>query len=91
MYDLHYWILRENYGKDVDLVTLDNESFLLDFKSIDVYGEMQNGALKQHNHFSNFPTSHPLYSEENNGKLGLLKSETSNNLISEAICLAPKY
>ena len=82
--------MKENYGKDVNLVYMDTDSFLLDFKNVDVYKEMQNGALKEHMDLSNFPTSNPLYSEQNKGKLGLLKSETGDNPISEVICLAPK-
>ena len=51
---------------------------------------MQTGALKEHMDLSNFPTDHHLYNEENKGKVGLLKSETGDNPISEVICLAPK-
>ena len=51
---------------------------------------MQSGVLEEHMDLSNFPTDHHLYSEENKGKLGLLKSETDDNPISEVICLAPK-
>ena len=51
---------------------------------------MQNGALKEHLDVSNFPTDHHLYNEENKGKLGLLKTETSDNPIAETICLPPK-
>ena len=69
---------------------MDTDSFLLDFKNVDVYKEMQSGALKEHMDLSNFPTDHHLYSEENKGKLGYLKSETADNPISEVICLAPK-
>ena len=90
MYDLYYNVLKENYGNDVNLVYMDTDSFLLDFKNVDVYKEMQSGALKEHMDLSNFPTSNPLYSEQNKGKLGFLKSETSDNPISEVICLAPK-
>ena len=90
MYDLFYNVLKENYGNDVNLVYMDTDGLLLDFKNIDVYKEMQNGALKEHIDLSNFPTDHHLYSEENKGKLGLLKSETADNPISEVICLSPK-
>ena len=69
---------------------MDTDSFLLDFKNVDVYKEMQSGALKEHLDLSNFPTDHYLYSGQNKGKLGLLKSETADNPISEVICLAQK-
>ena len=90
MYDFCYNVLKENYGDDVNLVYMDTDSFLLDLKNVDVYKQMQNGALKEHIDLSNFPTNHHLYSEENKGKLGLLKFETADNPISEVTCLAPK-
>ena len=85
MYDIYYNVLKENYGKDVNLV-----SFLLDFRNVDVYKEMKSGILKEHMNLFNFPIDHSLYSEDNKGKLGLLKPETSDNHISEVVCLAPK-
>ena len=90
MYDLYYNVLKENYGDDVDLVYMDADSFLLDFKNVDEYIKMQIGALKEHMDLSNFLTAHHLYSDEKKGKLGLLKSETGDNPISEVICLTPK-
>ena len=39
---------------------------------------------------NNFPVDHGLYSHEKKGELGLLKSETVERPIVEAICLAPK-
>ena len=85
MYDFYYNVLKENYGNDVNLVYMDTDSFLLDFKNVDVYKEMH----KEHMDPSNFPTDYHLY-EENKGKLGLLKSETGDNPISQVICLAPE-
>ena len=83
IYDLYYNVLKVNYGNDVNLVYRDTDSFLLDFKNVDVYKEMQNDALKEHVDLSNFPPSNPLYSgEDNKGKLGLLIAETSDHHIS---------
>ena len=90
MHDLYYKVLKENYGDDVIIVYMDTDSFLLDFKKVDVYKEMQYSALKEHMDLSNFPNDHHLYSEENKGKLGLLKSKTGDNPILEVICLALK-
>ena len=90
IYNLYYNGLKENYGDDVNLVYMDTDSFLFDLKKFDVYKELQNGALKGHMDLSNSQTAHHLYCKENKGKLGLFKSETSDNPISEVICLAPK-
>ena len=90
MYELHYNLLKENYGIFFNLVYIGTDSFLLDFKNVDVYKEMQNSALKEHIDPSNFPTNNPLYSKEIKGKIGLLKPETGDNPIFEVICLAPK-
>ena len=89
MYDLYYNILKENDGNDVNIVYMYADSFLLDFKNFDVYKEMQSGALKEHMDLSNFSIDHRLYSAENKGKLGFLKSETGDNPIAEVICLPP--
>ena len=37
MYDLFYNVLKENYGDDDNLVYMDTDSFLLEFKNVDVY------------------------------------------------------
>ena len=84
--DLCYSVLKDNYGKFVTIVYMGIDSLILEFKNIDVYKEMQNGALKEHMNLSSFPTNHFLYSEENKGKLVLLNSEISNNHISEVNC-----
>ena len=90
MYDLYYNVLKENYGNYVNLVHMDTDSLLLKFKNFNVYNKMLNGTLKGHTDLSKFSADNPLYSEENIGKLGLFKSGTGDNPISEVIRLAPK-
>ena len=69
---------------------MDTDSFLLNFEGVDVYKEMKTGLISQHMDFSNFPVDHELYDDTRKGQLGLLKSETAERPIVEAICLAPK-
>ena len=46
MYNLYYNHLKAKYGKDVSLVYMDTDSFLLQFKNIDLNEEKRNGGLK---------------------------------------------
>ena len=88
MYILYYKVLKVNYYEDVNFVYMDTESLALDIKNVDVHNEIQNSALKEQMDLSNLQTKNLLYGEENKGKPGLLKSETSTNLIGEIISLA---
>ena len=90
MYRLYYQDLKETFGNDVSLVYMDTDSFLLEFKNVDLHHEMKNGRLKHLMDLSNFPQEHDLYDDSRKGQLGLLKSETGCLAIKEAICLAPK-
>ena len=90
MYDLFYNVLKKNYGENVSLIYMDTDSFLLEFKNIDVYNEISKGPLKAIMDTSNFPTNHELFNEENKGKLGYLKSETGSIPIRESISLSAK-
>ena len=90
MYNLYYNVLKKEYRENMSLVYMDTDSFLLSFKNVDVYEEISNGILSQCIDTSNFPPNHKLFSNENKGKLGLLKSETGDLPIAEAVCLAPK-
>ena len=90
MYDLFYNVFKKHYGDNVSLIYMDTDSFLLEFKNLDVYEEMAKEPLSDYMDTSNFPKKHPLFNEDNKGKLGLLKSETADIPIVEAICLAPK-
>ena len=62
MFDLYQNVLKENYGKEVNLVYMGANCFLIEFVIFDVYREMQNSALKER-------MGHHLYSEENKAKL----------------------
>ena len=66
------------------------DSFILNFEGIDVYKEIKEGLFSKHIDLSNFSDNCNLYSDENKGQLGLLKSDAADIPIVEAICLAPK-
>ena len=90
MYDLYYNVLKSKQGKEVSLVYMDTDSFLLDFKNVDFHDEMKNGGPRDLMGLSIFPVDHDLYSDEKKGELELLKSETAGRPIVEAIGLAPQ-
>ena len=69
---------------------MDTVSFLLNFEGVDVYKEIKEGKPKELMDLSNFLVDHELHDNTRKGELGILKSETPNIPIAEAICLAPK-
>jgi len=66
---------------------MDTDSFIVEIQAEDV----DKFECSLHNVFdrSKYPLNHPMYSNINADKLGLLKNEKPNG-IEEAICIAPK-
>ena len=92
MYQLFYDILPAcPLIKKLQLVGGDTDSFFLaittDSKHSlhDVFSMMPN-----HIDTSNYPTDHPLFSNNNKAKLGCFKDETGGQLLEEMILLRPK-
>ena len=90
MFSFYHNVLKKTYGDKVSLIYTDTDSFLLKFDGLDVYHEMTKKPLCDYIDRSNFDINHPLFNDENKGKLGFLKSETGGKPIKECVCLAPK-
>ena len=81
MYNFYYNFLKKKYGSGCNLLYTDTDSFLLEIATKDVYADMgQNPELYD---TSEYPKNHPLYSEENQRKLGKMKDE-------QKVCQSPK-
>lgn len=74
MYDYHYNKFPNIFGaKNMQLHYIDTDSLIYDIKCYDVYEKIKENL--QLFDTSNFPKSHPCYSEERKKKLGLMKDE----------------
>ncbi|XP_068239994.1 uncharacterized protein [Palaemon carinicauda] len=92
-FDLYYFfykVLKNNYGDKVKLLYTDTDSFIFALEVDDLNSELAQEPLKSYMDFSNFEVDHLLFSNERKGELGLLKSETGSNLITEVKALKPK-
>nr|XP_027227780.1 uncharacterized protein LOC113819787 [Penaeus vannamei] len=90
LYNFYYKVLKTHYGDRVQLCYSDTDSYILSVETDDIYKELSLSPLKEWIDTSNFSHDHPLYNQSVKGKLGLLKSETGEIPIKEAICLKPK-
>ena len=90
LYHFFYKVLKPFYGDNVKLVYTDTDSYVLKIYTDDLYKDFASPQLREYIDTSNFPDSHPSYSNENKGKLGCLKSEVGADYIVEIICLKPK-
>lgn len=76
MYNLYYLNFKKTYGNKCNLLYMDTDSLYLSIETNDIFRDLKN----KFSHIldtSNFPTNHIMYSEENRGKLGYLKHETT--------------
>jgi len=88
MYSYYYDHLKKTYNDKVKLLATDTDSLIVHVETPDVYSDMQ-----KNNHlydFSNYPTTHPLFSEQNKGVLGTFKDETKSLPIAEFVGLRSK-
>ncbi|XP_025018370.1 uncharacterized protein LOC112539813 [Tetranychus urticae] len=88
MYQLHYDTFKPYYKSNISLVYTDTDSFIYEIKSEDIVADMRQFANIMD--FSNYPKGHPLYSNNNNKKIGYLKDEMAGKQISEFIGIKPK-
>ena len=92
MYRWFYKVLKANYPQEKSVLAyMDTDSYIFSISiNNGLYDELRFGPMSQYIDFSNFPHDHPLYNNQNKGKLGLLKSETGAKLIKECVILKPK-
>ena len=90
MYNFFYNVLKKTYDKDVSLLYMDTDSFLINMQNRNFLDEIQKEPLANWMDTSNFPEKHPLYTTKGKGKLGLFKSETAEIPIKEIIALQAK-
>ena len=91
MYNFFYHVLKKHFNNQIDLVYSDTNSLLLSFEGVkDMFQEIKQYPLKDYIDTSNFNKNHELYSTRHKDVLGMLKSETAENLPYEVIAPGPK-
>ena len=76
MYSNYYDHPKKTYNDKIKLLATDTDSLVVHVETPDVYSDMQ-----KNNHLydiSNYPTTHPLFSEQNKGVLGIFNDETKS-------------
>lgn len=85
IYETYYDIFKSRYGENIKLLYTDTDSLIFELTCDNLINELK--QLENIFDFSNYPKSHPLYSEKNKQKLGLFKDETQSQAISEFVGL----
>jgi len=79
VYQFHYNYMIVKYSADrCRLLFTDTDSLTYEVQTDDIYEDMKSVA-KELFDCSDYPTSHPLYSETNKKKVGCWKDENSSN------------
>ena len=88
MYDFHYNTMMKKYEEKCKLLFTDTDSLCYHIKTDDVYEDMKTD--KQMFDFSDYPTSHALFNEENKKVIGKFKDEANGKPIIEFCGLRSK-
>ena len=89
MYNFFYNVLKKYFKDRISLLYTDTDSFILQITCSDLY-ETHLPKLQKHFDFSNYPTSHALYSSKNKRVPGLFKDEAGGKHITEFVGLRSK-
>jgi len=91
VYQFHYHYMVSKYSPDrCRLLFMDTDSLTYEVRTDDIYEEMK-PVTEEMFDCSDYPTSHPLYSEMNKKRVGCWKDENSSDSpISEFVGLRVK-
>ena len=88
MYSFHYNHIKKKYGDKVSLLMMDTDSYIYNIETEDIYKDMY--FDRQLYDFSNYDENHPLFSNYNKKKVGVMKDELAGDVIEEFVALKPK-
>ena len=88
MYSFHYRYMAGKYGTRARLLYTDTDSFIYWIHTEDLYEDLSTDG--QHFDFSNYPTTHPLFSNTNRKVPGKMKDEAGGAIVSEFVALRSK-
>ena len=88
MYEFWYDYMKPKYNDNVRLCYMDNDSFVMHFKTNDFYKDI---ASDVENRFDTFyEVNRPLPTGKNKKVIGLMKDELGGKIITEFVTLRPK-
>ena len=88
MYDWHFNYMLKKYGEKLRMSYSDTDSFVYLVETSDFYADMKDDSHMYD--LSNFPMTHPMYSDANKKAIGFMKDEEPANKITEFIALRSK-
>jgi hypothetical protein len=88
MYSFHYDYIKPRYGNNIKLLFADTDSLCYHIATEDVYQDWSLNTT--YFDFSDYPSSHKLYSIDNKKVIGKFKDETASIPIEEFIGLRSK-
>ena len=88
MYQFWYGYIKKKYANQCHLLCTDTDSLLFHVHTIDIYEDMKRDSI--YFDFSDFPKSHPLYSETFKKVPGKFKYELNDKIITKFIGLRSK-
>jgi hypothetical protein len=88
MSNFWYDVIKKNYGNNATLLYTDTDSFCFELQSFDLEKDFK--KIQHKIDYSNFPTTHSWYNNENCAKLGYFKFELGAHIIISAIFIKPK-
>ncbi|XP_075162933.1 uncharacterized protein LOC142235565 [Haematobia irritans] len=91
MYDFYYNFLVSKFQRDVSLLYIDTDSFILEFRGRDFYKELSVTDIKERFDTSNYPINNryniPLVNKK---VVGMMKDENCGRIMTEFVGLRPK-
>ena len=90
MYHFHFKVMRPNF--ECRLLYSDTDSLLYSVKCADFYQELSKKpqAVLDCFDFSNYPTSHFLFNNQNKRKVLKFRDEFAGDFVTDFVCLKPK-
>jgi len=90
MYNYHYNVFKPKYGKNIQLLYTDTDSFIYEIRTNDLYKDLKSKELNYFFDFSNYNKDHYLYDDSKKKSLGYIKDETNGRPIIEFVGLKSK-
>ena len=88
MYQFWYDRLKEKDGNKIQLIYTDNDSFVIEVETNDIYKDMLKDSHLYD--FSDYPENHPNYSLRNKKVYGIFKDDLNGKTITEFVADKPR-
>ncbi|XP_060855529.1 uncharacterized protein LOC132933232 [Metopolophium dirhodum] len=89
IYNFHYDVMKNKYGKKISLLYTDTDSLIYRIKTNNYFNDLKFDLLS-HFDTSNFPISHFCYSDKHKNTPGYFKDELKSEIMTQFVTLRPK-